>query len=397
MRTNNRGFRWFAILFTFVSILSLGFVWTTQIENFINKALLGYRSSPKIQRFENGLAIHFVNIGQGDATVIQTPTGEVILVDAGNQTPASRHVLSNYLKNEIFKNQAERTINLFIATHSHADHIGSASYLLENYDVAHIIRPKSFTPTEIASNVPYLEFGIEGRVTPHNTIAFQQFIHSMSQSNALIEIPRKGKEIQFGNVVIRFFSPTTAFYGPDIGKVNYHKFINQLSTVFTVSYSGRRVLFMGDAYTENELRLLNYRCENGLDAFGTLPDDPFKVDVLDVGHHGSNTSTSTLFLNKIRPSYAILQLGRNHYGHPHSEVIGRLESIDANILITRQVGHVLVQIDTDGRLIVQTIPDSNQFWVNYWMIFLPILLTPLLFISIGKVVKRTKVLYMFPS
>ena len=349
-------------------VLGAGFIFRNQVEEFVNVDVLGLERSDEIinPQFDNGLALHFISVGQGDAAVIVFPNGQVMMVDAGHHLRASRNAISEYLGRYIFPGDTPRAICLFVATHSHADHIGQLSYILDNYYIAHLIRPKSFTTQEIEANIPYTRFGIEGNVVRHDTATFRNAMsraenhRCINGSPVRVDVPRAGKEIEIGGAAVRFYSPTRAFYTAEG--------INQLSTIFSVNFQGRRIMFTGDAYIVNENRILEIGAD-GRTGFGTLPGEVYRVDILAVSHHGSHTSTGADFLAKIQPRYSIIQVGAgNSYNHPHDVVINRLEAVEGNtILKTKIEGDILVQMTAAAMEVAGVIHDEYSFWIYYWM------------------------------
>jgi len=393
------------IFLVIATVVGLGFVWNTQIEDFVNFNILNNtraEDSDVDVIIGAELSIHFISVGQGDAAVIELPGGEIIMIDAGNERQSSIDAVSHYLTNVIFRDQTTaRYIDWFIATHSHADHIGATattrrgsneSYLFDNYYVKNIIRPKSFTSTEIAAQVPNtFGLGTTGPFVEHDTNLFNNFVrvidaHTLSDgSSPNITIPYAGKIIgPFAcGTYIRFYSPTSAFYAHSSSSSR----INKLSTMFSVNFAGRRIMFTGDAYVFNETNFINNLRADvgaGLNKFGfpIVPEgEIYRVDVLDIGHHGSRTSTSQAFLEKIQPRYAIVQVGAsNNHGHPTPQVMSRLEAIVANnygeVLQTRHVGDILIQIEANGDMTVQgnMVPAEISVWINYWMIAMSVII-----------------------
>gem|GEM_PF-3099023 len=315
--------------------------------------------------FDDGLRLHFIDVGQGDVAVIELPSGDVIMIDAGGGNLAAPQIrayntIYAYLRRYIFPGNALMPIALFIATHSHADHIGTFDRLMPHMKIDHIVRPISFHPNEIAADIPYEVFGLLPPYAAHDTALLNRVVNRMAEQQqnhgTKITLPYRGKTIDtFDCVDIIFYSPTSHFYGMSGGIAR----INPLSTIFSVNFQGRRLMFTGDAYVENELSLLEL-CEDGYTVFGTREGEIYKVDILDVGHHGSTTSTAMAFLQKIQPTYAIIQVGTapanggspqgndNTHGHPHGVVMDRLHAVGANIILTRDVGNILILISPCG-------------------------------------------------
>ncbi|MCL2569599.1 MAG: MBL fold metallo-hydrolase [Firmicutes bacterium] len=377
-----------------VTMVGVGFVWQDDIETFMNTTILGNERPVHDVTFDGGLSVHFISVGQGDAVVVEFPNGQIMIVDAGTNTIASRNAFSHYLTSYIFPGNTPRVVDYFVATHSHADHIGAASYLVNNYYVGHVIRPKSFTEYEITNNIPFTQFGIVGRATRHSTIIFRNFIQDLNAATCVngnptaVTLPYVGREMNIGGAVVTFFSPIGQFYGNPANA--YHTQnnpdpINQLSTIFAIYFEGRRIMFTGDAYVANENAILALRDVNGVlrTGFGTQAGETFKVDVLDVGHHGSHTSTGQPFLDKIQPTYAIIQVGTNTHGHPHAPVMNRLNNANVNILQTKEIGDILVQVSATGQLKVAGVIHDDSFWIQYWMVAVG--LTVIIFLALFTV------------
>jgi len=326
----------------------VGFRWNGVITDFANRQIFGNELPPQDLTFDGGLDVHFINVGQGDAAVIRFPNEQIMIVDAGTNTNASRDAFSNYLRTHIFSGttqSSQRVVDYFVATHSHADHIGAGYYLLANYDVRHVVRPISFTQYEITNNVP-ATFGLTYPFVVHNTVLFQNFTGRLNQSSTSVSIPYRGKTWNVGGADIKFLSP----HG------HYFDAINRTSAIFTVTFAGRTIMFTGDSYVACEVDMLAF--------FGnTMPS----VDILDVSHHGSTTSTSQAFIDAISPTYAVIQVGTNNFGHPHNAILRRLEAADATILTTRQVGDILIRVSAVGAMEVAGSVAPGE-WFDYWML-----------------------------
>ena len=331
-----------------------GFYWHGVITDFANRQIFGNEKPPEEITFDGGLDVHFIDVGQGDAAVIRFPDERIMIVDAGTNTTASREAFSHYLRTVIFPGNTPRVVDYFVATHSHADHIGAGYYLLANYYVGHVIRPLAFTQDEINTNVPQ-SFGLTAPFMVHNTLIMQNFIRRLGESTCIngnataVSVPYRGKEMSIGGAEVLFLSPHGHYFSDGL---------NRLSTIFTVSFQGRTIMFTGDSYVACEVVMLQFMTSNNI---------TINVDVLDVSHHGSTTSTSQAFIDRINPTYAIIQVGGNNFGHPHGAIIRRLEAADTNILTTRQVGNILVRVSAQGALEVDGAIDPGE-WFSYWML-----------------------------
>ena len=296
-------------------------------------------NQPPSDAFDGGLRVTFLDVGQADAALVQFPGGEKMLIDAGRW-----NLTHNQFRQDIraFFPTGEMRFDWFIATHSHADHIGSAAYIVNNSYIRNVIRTKTFTQAEIDSG-HYRSFGIpEGEARLHQTATHQNFVTALETSMwhdgtpTNIDIPRAGDYFYVGTnsatrARVTFYSPTTHRYS---GAVQ----VNRYSTIFCIYFNGRRIMFTGDSYVYNENRILS-----------TLPTN---IDVLDVSHHGSNTSSNEAFVNRLNPTYAIIQVGTtatgNSYHHPHQVVLNRLNAINATIYRTDLHGNIVVDISICG-------------------------------------------------
>jgi len=301
--------------------------------------------------FDDGMRMYFLDVGQADAVFVRFATGETMLIDAGRWNLTQNDFRARI--REFFPSGQRMKFDWFITTHSHADHIGSAYYIVNNSYIRNIVRPVTFTQGEVNSGA-YRDFGVSaGQARVHNTVNFQNFVTAMNNTatwtygrDTNITIPYAGKYFYIGGARVTFYSPTNYNYYP--GNMAAGTNVNQHSTIFCVYFNGKRVLFTGDAYQVNERRVLN-----------NLPTD---VNILDVGHHGSNTSTAQDFLNHIRPAYAIIQVGAyqlfdedgnrinrgNSYGHPHQVVLNRLASVYTTVKRTDQLGDILIRVCPEG-------------------------------------------------
>ena len=221
---------------------------------------------------EEGLYGYFLDVGQGDATVIVCD-GKVLMIDGGDGDAEHSQKVYSFLRNTI----AIDTIDVMIATHPHADHIGGLPRVLNAFDVSDIYTP----------------------VNPYNNDAWKSLVECADRNGITILRREAGDQFPIGRAEVTILGP--AFLPGD------ERNKNNISLVFRVDYEDTSFLFTGDAELEEERGLLNSGVN--LDA-----------DVLHVSHHGSEDGTFYYFLRTVDPSYAIISVGKgNPYGHPHEK------------------------------------------------------------------------------
>ncbi len=247
----------------------------------------------------------FFNVGQGQSILIESPAGFQILVDGG---PSSQIVS--------FLGEAlpfyDHHLDAIILTHSDRDHLYGLLELFRRYSVDQLFLPEFLGESETVR-------------------LFRQRLARLP-SLQVIEATAQS-DFEKAGLKIDFLAPRKEWSTAGLAE-------NDLGLVFALRYQALDLLFMGDASSELETRLLK-----------ELPD----VEVLQVGHHGSNTSTSASFLQRITPRLAIISVGPNSYGHPRPEVLERLKAVGAHILRTDQLGHILLFL-RDNQIRVKTRP-----------------------------------------
>lgn len=243
---------------------------------------------------EPGLAIHYIDVGQGDAILIRCE-GSTMLIDGG--TPESSSRIVAYLKKHGIKH-----LDFIIASHAHEDHAGGLSGALHACTIGRAYAP----------------------VTEHDGEAFGDFIKYVQKQGKTIEKLCAGDVFALGGGTVRVLSP--AFDYAD------H---NNTSLVLKLSYGSTSFLFTGDANYEAEQDMLAAGAELG-------------ATVLKVGHHGSEDATSYSFLRAVMPQYALISCGMdNVYGHPTEAVLSRLR--DAGVIVFRTDLHGTIVCKSDGR------------------------------------------------
>ncbi len=237
------------------------------------------------------LEIHHLNVGQADSTLILTPNGKTILIDAGTQSAGQKIV--SYLKKAGIS-----TIDRLIITHAHADHVGGAVEVMRNFGIGQV-----------------LDSGI-----PHTSQTYLNYLTYIDDNDIKFNVPKPGNKIGIDpslNIII-------------VNSGQAGDALNDSSIALHVKYNTFAYLTTGDAEKAAEQRMVN--------GFN------LKSDVLKVGHHGSSTSSNSFFLNEVKPTAAIISYGEgNSYGHPHSEAINRLVNAGVKNIYHTPKGDVIVK------------------------------------------------------
>lgn len=245
----------------------------------------------------NKLIVNYIDVGQGDSELIEC-NGEYMLVDAGEKDKGT--VVVNYLKS-----RGVEKLDYVVATHPHSDHIGGMAEVLNAFPVSNIIMPK----------------------VNNTTATYTNMLKVIQQKGIKAIEPKIGDSYKLGN-------STFTIVGP---KKYDTKNMNNDSVAFRLVYGNNSFLFCGDAEKEEESDII-------------ASGQTLKSDVYKVSHHGSTTSSSSAFLNKVQPKYAIIEVGEgNSYGHPKEKTLEALSKIGATIYRTDLNGNIV--ISSDGKTI----------------------------------------------
>lgn len=249
--------------------------------------------APNGEAIEALLKVHYIDVGQGDATLLEFD-GHAILIDAGNWKSTEA---VDYLK-EI----GIADIDIAVGTHPDADHIGQLAQVIGEFNVEEVWLP--------------------GNPSTSNT--YLNVLQTIEASGTDYYEPRAGEVFDVGKMRIDVLYPKEL-----TGDANAE------SVSIKLTYGDIRFVFTGDAGVKEESLMIG----SGAD---------LKAEILHLGHHGSNTSTSSAFLEAVAPEIAIYSAGAdNSYGHPHAEVIAAVENAGAAVYGTDVNGTIIVE--TDGR------------------------------------------------
>ena len=240
----------------------------------------------------NLLKVHYLDVGQGDSIFIELPNNETMLIDAA-ESYQSENII-NYLKNLNYQK-----IDYVIGTHPHTDHIGGLKNIINTFEIGKIYMPKVVSTTK----------------------TYESLLMAIKDKNLKINTAKAGTSIIDTDALkINILAPNNSTYTE----------LNNYSVVTKITYGTTKFLFMGDAekLSENEIK------EN------------VTADVIKIGHHGSNTSSSIDFIKKVNAKYGIISVGLNNkYNLPKEETITNWENSGTKIYLTSTNGTIRASSD----------------------------------------------------
>ena len=238
------------------------------------------------------LKVHYLDVGQGDSIFIELPNNETMLIDAA-ESYQSENII-NYLKNLNYQK-----IDYVIGTHPHTDHIGGLKDIINTFEIGKIYMPKVVSTTK----------------------TYESLLMAIKDKNLKINTAKAGTSIiDTDTLKINILAPNNSIYTE----------LNNYSVVTKITYGTTKFLFMGDAekLSENEIK------EN------------VTADVIKIGHHGSNTSSSIDFIKKVNAKYGIISVGLNNkYNLPKEETITNWENSGTKIYLTSTNGTIRASSD----------------------------------------------------
>ncbi|MBI5222694.1 MAG: MBL fold metallo-hydrolase [Candidatus Magasanikbacteria bacterium] len=286
-------------------IITFGLIFYVRFENGKLEVRIESQNSVVNSKREN-LRITFLDVGQGDASFIEFPTGEQMLIDCAVDSrilSALGGVMEFY----------DRDLDYLVVTHPDLDHYGGCEDILRRFQVKNIIYNDA------------RKFGDP---------VWESFWQAVQNENAVYYPVNQPTVWQMGSSTMNFFYPDHSVASSTAIKAEQKETNdNNASVVFRLDYAGYSVLFTGDAENELEQYIIN--------KYGKQLDS----DVLKVGHHGSAGASGKLFLEAITPEYAVISVGAdNDYGHPSLRVLKRLDRAGAKVFRTDLDGKVVFEI-----------------------------------------------------
>lgn len=262
------------------------------------------------------LEVHFIDVGQGDATLIKKGN-EFALIDAGKNSDGESVV--NYLKA-----QEVNKLKYVVGTHPHEDHIGGLDDVINTFEVEKVIMPNII----------------------HNTKTFEDVLDSVKEKGLTITKSKVGDKYELNGAILTILAPNAEEYAN----------LNNYSVGIKLVNGENAFVFTGDAEELSEREILKNNI--ALDA-----------DVLKLGHHGSNTSTREDFLDEVDPQFAVISVGEgNKYNHPNDEVLDRVYKRGMEVYRTDLQGTIIsisdgkkieFKTEVDHNIVVETIEDET--------------------------------------
>lgn len=256
-------------------------------DNVIDK-----KEEPVKEKETGNLEIYYFDVGQADSILIKEED-YTMLIDGGNTSDGENIV--TYLKEEIKIND----IDLLVGTHPHEDHIGGLPSIINSFEIEKIYLPNVTT----------------------NTKTFENLLDAIENNEHKIIVPKINEEIKINNLNFKVL-----FTGTD------EENLNDSSIVLKLDYFNTSYLFTGDATSKTEKKILK---------------KDITSDVIKIGHHGSTYSSTNNFLDKVKPKYAIIQVGKdNKYNHPAEETLEKLTK--RNIITYRTDKDGTIKLTSNG-------------------------------------------------
>ncbi len=289
----------------YFNINIFSYIDTSKLEQIISLDNKVTKTEIKPVSTSSKLRVYFIDVGEAESILIQN-LDEYMLIDAGNNVDGKKLV-------KFLKDLGVTELKYLVNTHPHEDHIGGMDNIIREFKVKKVFMP------DVTTNTP----------------TFTEVLSELEKKKLKVTIPKTGQVYKLGNAEFKFL-----YTGVDYDD------LNNSSLIIKLTFGNNSFLFTGDTTSIVESKLL---------------DDDISADVLKVAHHGSRYSTSTSFLQKVNPKYAVISCGKNNdYGHPHKETLKALKKEKVKVYRTDYLGTILfesngnkisiksIDTDTDG-------------------------------------------------
>ena len=295
------------------------------------------------------LAVHFIDVGQGDSILIQLPNGKNMLIDGGDNKTENKNAVKEYLTA-----MRVETLDYLMATHFDADHIGGLASVFDYTEVKQVYIPKIN----------------EGKIT---TAAYRNLMTAIQNEGCPVNYSEINMNIDFSygenKGGIYWLSPEEAQYKAinDNEKASQDSLdLNNVSPIMLLTYQGKKIVFTGDANCPIERQVVK---NFGQGLYGSL--DLRNIDLLKAGHHGSNGTGKTAqtesgsscqeFLDLLTPKSVVISVGAgNSYGHPHSETLKRFDKMGSAVYRTDERGNVIALVTKNAADTLQIYTEKQK-------------------------------------
>lgn len=313
-----------------------------------------------LARGDGELLVHMLDVGQGDCIYIQLPDGKDMVIDCANYNDDGEYEKKTF--DYLDKYIEDDTVEYLMLTHCDSDHVYFMDELLERYQVEKLFMPNvlaapgttskdkkalqdqidaldtsRFTDKDTVGTITYAEFFIAALTEPDCEIVLNVDLDANTNSIIIEETTYR----------LVFYCPTQEYYD-DYG-LNTAERKNAISPIGILEYNNRKIMLTGDSNEINEPLVM-------------ARTGKIDCDVLKVGHHGSETSTSNAFLDEYTFEYAIISCNSygNKFNHPRQATLDRLKSHNIEVYRTDNNGNIVVSVDKDGNLKITTQKESTQ-------------------------------------
>ena len=304
-----------ALAFAVPSLREIAFIdsWASAIEEIL------FQKEEPIVIPDGTVAVYYIDVGQGDATLIIAPNGEKFLIDAGEDEMAVEYLQKNGIT----------TLDYVMFTHYDSDHIGGGDEVLAHCEVKNVIKPNC---------------------TPHNKMG-QNLLLDVEDEGSNVIHPEPGDTLFMGDVKLEFLVSSTDLPSDS----------NEKSLCMMLTFGANKFLFTGDAENEREAEMI----EN----YGSKLD----ADVYKAGHHGANNASGADLMKLVTPEYAVFSCGiGNKYGHPTEGAIDRIDDYTNMLFRTDTMGTVVIM--SDGENITYEIEKGTAPTAWQGIVFTPVMI-----------------------
>ena len=317
----------------------------------------GNSNLPSLELGEGELRVHFINVGQGDCIYIQFPDEDKtdMLIDCGNKSTGYDY---NKTKQYLSDLNPDGKINHLMLTHCDEDHVDNMDEIIYDFEIENIYMPNvlaaptgtSNTALALQNQIADLDAEKVAMFTDEDTITSQTyarfFIAALTEENCTIHL-NMDKDESTNSIILEdttyrltFYCPTEEYYATT--KLNTAHQKNAISPIGILEYNNRRIVFTGDSNEDKGSEQTFVRRING----------ELDCDVLKVGHHGSETSSSDTFLDAIKCEYAVISCNKNGntFIHPRQATLDRFAARNMTVYRTDTNGTVVLTIDSESNM-----------------------------------------------